>query len=160
MAGTKVSRAVHTFMGKQMIKSTANNTNMGEKALNQQFQASMRDLLAGFQEFINAMEGVTPDILVEVLEPTFGKALEYCPKDTGALVDSGYLEVEAFRGGARCEIGFGKGGKPPYTIYVHELPYNHAAPTRAKFLQAAIDEDYFSILSALPRALAEAAGTR
>lgn len=144
------------FVGKKNFPASDEGS---ASALNQQFQSSMKEIVDNLWDFIQHMEGVSSDILVEALEPTFGKAIEYCPKDTHALVNSAYLETESFRGGARAEMGFGRGGNPSYAIYVHEMPYAHEFPTRSKFLEAAIDEDYFSIISSLPRIVNEYAGT-
>lgn len=143
------------FMGKQNFRSSDEGA---ENALNQQFQSSLKEIVDNLWDFVQHMENVSADMLVEALEPTFGKAIEYCPKDTHELVNSAYLEAESFRGGARAEMGFGKGGNPFYAIYVHEMPYNHAYPTRSKFLEAALDEDYFAIINSLPRIVNEYAG--
>lgn len=143
------------YLGSRRVSSE----NESVSVLNAQFQSSLKDILDNLYDFVDHMEGVGPDILVEALEPTFGKAIEYCPKDTHELVNSAYLESESFRGGARAVIGFGRGGQPSYAIYVHEMPYKHQEPTRSKFLEAALDEDYFSILNSIPRLVREAAGT-
>ena len=155
MASSKSFRP-KVFMGRQNLSSSGTTS---EHALNRQFNASLGDILENLNDFVAHMDNVSADILVEVLEPTFGKAIEYCPKDSHDLVNSAYLESEKFRGGARAMMGFGKGGKPTYAIYVHEMPYQHAAPTRSKFLEAALDEDYFTILKRIPQVVREFAGT-
>jgi hypothetical protein len=130
-----------------------------EQELNRQFQESLDDILTNLRSFIQEVDGITPDVLIEALEPTFGKSLERCPEKTGALRASGYLESRKYYRGAEVEIGYGRGGKPDYAVFVHEMPYQHAEPTRDKFLQSALDEDYFTILTAIPRLIREAAGT-
>lgn len=145
-----------SFMGSRYTRVSQNAS---QQALQAQYKASMNDLLENLAEFIAEVRGMVPGVLVDALEPTLGKAMEYCPQDTGALRDSAYLEEEVSRGNAVVAIGFGKGGQPGYAIYVHELPYKHEAPTRSKFLQAAIDEDYYTILNAVPRLIRERAGT-
>lgn len=99
----------------------------------------------------NQLEDASEDIMLAALEPTFEKARDvYCPHFTGELRASGYLEVASFRGKPRVEMGFGKGGKPDYTVHVHELPEPyHEPPTRWKFLQAAMMEDLDEIYSRL-----------
>lgn len=151
--GTKI----RTFMGKQNLPKNRDAT--PETFLNASFKTGIEEIIEGFNDFVKHLDNVMPDILVEALEPTFGKALEYCPQDTGELRASGYLETESYRGGSAVAIGFGRGGHPNYTIYVHEMPYKHEAPTRSKFLQAALDEGYYSILNSIPRLIREAAGT-
>lgn len=102
----------------------------------------MRGIIRNYRNFIKQVESVLPEVLLEALEPTFQKSIEYCPKDTGRMVKSGYLEITSFRGTPRVEIGYGLGGEPPYTAKQHEnLEYRHKSPTRAKWLQVALEED-------------------
>jgi hypothetical protein len=66
----------------------------------------------------------------------------YAPVLTGALRASGYLEKVGFRGKPRVEIGFGRGGDPDYAAFVHEaVDIPRRAPTRSKYLEAAVMED-------------------
>lgn len=84
---------------------------------------------------------VTPDILFEALEPTFELSQTYVPVDTGKLKESGFLEKQTFTGGARVVMGYGREGFPAYATLVHErVDIPHKAPTRSKFLLAAIEE--------------------
>lgn len=88
------------------------------------------------------VEDATPEILLDVLQPTFAKSQVYCPKLTHKLVNSGYLVITKFRGSPRVEMGYGRGGDPFYAAYVHErVDIPHRPPTRSKFLQAAMQED-------------------
>lgn len=128
-------------------------------ALTTAFRTSMDQILGVYDAFVEHMEDVTPEILKEAMLPTLRKAEVYAPKDTGKLVASSYLEVESRRGQHVVAIGFGKGGQPGYAVYVHEMPYKHDAPTRSKFLQAALDEDYNAFTSRVPQLLKQAAGT-
>lgn len=154
MAGKGVR--MKSFMGSRYTRASQGSS---VASLQTQFRANMAEILDNLAEFIADVEDSAPDILVEALEPTFGKALEYCPVKDGDLRESGYLEAERQRGKAVVAIGFGKGGQPDYAIYVHELPYQHEAPTRSKFLEAALDEDYYSILNSIPALIRERAGT-
>ena len=91
--------------------------------------------------------------MLEAMVPIKRKADYYTPVDTGALLESGYLEINSFRGNPRVEIGFGRGGKPFYTVYVHEiLEYRHAEPTQAKFLERAVYEDLGGLRTRLVQA--------
>lgn len=151
-----MARQFRLHLGRQNIRASENSSSaeLG-RALNSSLQAITSEV-AGF---VAHMKDVTPDILVEALEPTFGKALEYCPVgETGRLRASGYLEVERYRDLPVAVMGFGRGGNPEYTVYVHEIPATHAPPTQAKWLQNALDEDFFSIVSSLPQLVSEAAG--
>lgn len=113
-----------------------------------QMNAVMKLVQTDLEYILNEFEDVTPDITVEALKPTFEKSKVYCPKDTRELVESAYLEVvQRKRGGPIVEMGYGKGGKPRYAPYVHEMTTNkHEAPTRSKFLEAAINEDMFDLI--------------
>lgn len=104
------------------------------------------EIAKNFRWFVDQLEGYLPQDLENAVKPTFELSQYYCPVDTGTLKASGYLVVEGFRGGARVEMGYGKGGSPDYAIYVHEMPFQHAAPTSNKFLERAVDEDYYNIL--------------
>ena len=103
-------------------------------------------LAKDLQWYTEQLEGFLPNDLTEALKPTLELSAYYCPKDTLALVNSRYVATEQYRGGARCEIGYARGGEPHYAIYVHEIPATHDPPTTDKFLQRAIDEDYHNIV--------------
>lgn len=101
----------------------------------------MAGIIRNYRDLIDHVEQGTPAVLLEAMEPTFEKSKDYCPKDTGDLVNSGYMKVSKYRG-PRVEIGYGKGGDPEYAVAVHEnLEWRHKAPTRAKWLQVALEED-------------------
>lgn len=98
----------------------------------------MRNVLSNYRKVVAALEGSTAAILVDALRPTFEKSQDYVPVKYGTLRDSGYLQAR----GMTVEIGYGMGGQPDYAVAVHEnLEARHAAPRRAKFLQAALEED-------------------
>lgn len=104
------------------------------------------EIARDFRDYVRRVEGFLPGDLASALQPTLELSLVYVPKLTGELANSAYLEVENFRGNARVEMGYGKGGDPEYAIYVHEIPYKHAAPTSDKFLEKAINEDWSNIV--------------
>lgn len=126
-------------IGRQVLRK---GVNARTKYNTRSARSAMQDIISSFEDLIQHTEGVTPKILAESLEETFEKSKEYCPKDTKALVNSAYLETVKSRGKTSLEMGYGKGGKPEYTAIVHEnLEFRHEFPTRAKFLQAALQED-------------------
>lgn len=109
-------------------------------------KAQSRALTDALLDIFNQFEDASEDIMLEALQPTFEKAIYYTPVDTGALVNSAYLEKASFRGKPRVEMGFARGGHPHYAVYVHEmLDIPHMPPTRSKFLEAAIKEDLDAI---------------
>lgn len=118
-----------------------------ESSLYQGLKSAFDELGDNFKWYCDQIDTFLPNDLTLALEPTLELSAYYCPKDTEALVNSRYLATESYRGGARCEIGYAKGGEPHYAIYVHEIPATHEPPTCDKFLQRAIDEDYFNILT-------------
>jgi hypothetical protein len=103
----------------------------------------MAGVMKNLDLVLNAIKGITPEVLLETMEPVLLQAQIYCPEKTGALKNSGYLEVEqqGTGGSITAEVGFARGGIPSYAIYVHEdMTKYHVPPTQAKFLQTAIDE--------------------
>lgn len=117
-------------------------------------------LTSNFSGLAVHMGEQSAEILREALEPTFVKSQEYCPKQTGALVNSGYLEVQQSRNGAQAAMGYGRGGSPYYTVYVHEVPRFHPEPTRWKWLQFALQEDADSIKSRILDGVSRASNIR
>lgn len=117
-------------------------------------RASMRGIQRSINDIFKSLENATPEALLEAMQPTFEKALYYTPVDTGDLKSSGYMQTKKQGKNIELEIGFGKGGQPPYAAHVHErTDIPHAAPTRAKFLQSAIEEDAQDIPNRLAAAL-------
>lgn len=131
-----------------------------EQALRQQFNASMQEVLENMQRVIDFTEGALPEIVVDVLKPTFEKSQLLCPVRSGALKDSGYLEARQLSSGrTEAEMGYGRGGDPDYAIYVHEMPIWHNPPTTDKFLQKPVDEDYPTFAPRLAEAVRRAVGS-
>lgn len=105
-------------------------------------RSSMDGIIRNFRDLINSIKAAAPEAMIEALEPTFDKAQLYCPVDTGALVESGLLEAESNADDShpKVVISFGRG--VPYAAFVHErTDIFHKPPTRAKWLQAAVQED-------------------
>jgi len=112
-------------------------------------RGSMAGIVRRYELLIRNLESATPDIVRNALEPVFQKALEYVPKKTGALAASGKLEVTGTPGDVEGTITFGD-AKSWYAALVHEYVWlNHEPPTRAKYLQAALEEELDSFLTSL-----------
>lgn len=118
-------------------------------ALGQELRAAFKSLEGDLKWFTDQLEAFLPEDMMAALQPAYDKSQIYVPVDTGALKESGYLVAEHERGRVNVEIGYGRNGDPEYAVIVHEMPTPHAAPTRDKFLQAAIDEHYNEILQIL-----------
>lgn len=133
---------VKRFKSKIGLQRISSNTRASQADFTRSTRAAMSQIEDNLSRFIDHIKNVSSDILLEAFRPTFEKSQLYTPKDTGALVESGYLDVRQSARGAVLEIGYGKGGQPHYAAFVHErTDIPHAAPTRAKFLQSAIEED-------------------
>jgi hypothetical protein len=105
-------------------------------------KSSFKGILDNMQQFVDWVPQTTSEILYDALIPTFNKSQVYTPVDTGDLKRSGFLEQEATKNGARVVIGYGRAGNPNYAAFVHErVDIPHAAPTRSRFLAAALEED-------------------
>ena len=118
------------------------DTDPTQASYTQDIRAQMDGIEKALSSVIAQVQAAGPQIILEALQPTFDKSQAYCPKDTYALANSGYLEAREVGDKTVVEIGYGKGGNPNYAVYVHErTDLRHKAPTRAKFLQAALEED-------------------
>lgn len=105
-------------------------------------RSAMRDIIKNFEGFTQHINNETINVLLEAMAPAFQLSQKYVPVDTSKLKSSGYLEEVISRSNQHTvEIGYGKNGLPDYAATVHEnLEYHHKAPTRAKFLQSALEE--------------------
>ena len=127
-------------LGRQRVtRTTSKAVAAGIGSATKQMKAIEKE----YGRWVNHVEMFTPQALMEALQPTFDKSQDYVPVKSGRLKASGFLEMFKTAGGdSGVQIGYGRGGQPPYTIIVHErLDLVHAPPTRAKFLQAALEED-------------------
>lgn len=130
---------VNASVGRQRITSL---TPENSAAYVNSIRTAMNNIVANYQMIIDELGLQSVDVLYDALEPTFQLSQKYCPVDTGELKESGFLEKQPSRTSPRVVIGYAKGGKPGYAAFVHELTHlNHKAPTRSKFLLAALEED-------------------
>jgi hypothetical protein len=107
-----------------------------------QMQSQAKKMTDTLLDILDQFKDVSEDLMLEALEPTGEKSQVYCPKDTHELVDSFYLVKAPFRGKPRVEMGYARNSKPPYAVFVHEIPtHQHEYPTRYKFLEQAMKED-------------------
>lgn len=143
-------------IGKLSSKGTKYPWEPGYVAAMKQTTGQLVDIIT---KMLDDLVAISPDIMMVALEPTFEKSQEYCPKDTGALVASGYLEVTDYRSKPRVEMGYARGGNPFYAVIVHEnMELHHEPPTRAKWLQAAMLEDIGEIAYRLANNYSSALG--
>lgn len=127
-------------------KSTRTFKFESQRAYTHLAKSSLQNVLGRFNTFIQNVENTTPQILYDAVKPTYELSQKYCPKDTGDLRASGYIKAT----GQFVEVGYAKAGKPWYAVYVHEKVENyHYPPTRAKWLQVALEEDLPNIKTRL-----------
>lgn len=143
-------------MARRLIRSRIgyarlpSNVDPSQAGYTQAIRAQMKSIEDNLTEVISQVKDAGPDIVLDALQPTFDKSQSYVPVKSGVLKDSGYLGAKEVNGETIAEIGYGKSGQPPYAVFVHErLDLQHAAPTRAKFLQSALEEDMSDIQARL-----------
>lgn len=111
---------------------------------------AVEELTKEVLSIIDQFEDVTPEIMEDVLTPAFELSKVYCPKLTGDLVNSAFLEVVGGKKDPRVVMGYAKGGNPRYAVLQHEnLEFRHEAPTQAKFLERAVNESLDEMATAL-----------
>lgn len=108
---------------------------------------AMADIISQYEALTKRLHAATPEILLNAMTPAFNKSQLYCPVKTRTLLESGKLEVETSEAGrTTASITYGS-SVAWYAALVHELVYlNHKEPTRAKFLQSALEEELDSFI--------------
>lgn len=110
-------------------------------------------------KFLNGIKELTAGALQYALEPTFELSQEYCPVKTGRLKGSGYIKVTSTAFGPRGVVGYAPRNDPPYATWVHEhTSVHHEAPTRAKFLQAALEEKQGDLIERVKKYISDSVG--
>lgn len=141
------------------VLSQIEGTDSSQAQFTEQVRSSMAGIISEFNRWCDWMNDQGAEVLYDALEPTYEKTQERVPVDTGDLKDSGYLEKRTSRGSVQVEIGYGRGGEPPYAVFVHEkTDIKHASPTSAKFLQGPLEEDSDAIQERILQGLKEASG--
>lgn len=107
----------------------------------QQMRQQSKGIVENYRKVVAQIERLSPEIIEDALAPAFRLSQRYVPVKSGRLKASGYLESGEVNGIPVVEIGYAKGGNPPYAVPVHEKQeVRHAPPTRAKFLQEALQQ--------------------
>jgi len=120
---------------------TRKSTGSSPYAMAQQARKDFAQISKNWSNMVLQIKARAPEIMVYALKPTFDLSQKYVPKKTHALQNSGYIEITDVGNRPRVEVGYGKGGVPPYAAIVHEkIEYKHQHPTRSKFLQAAMEQ--------------------
>jgi hypothetical protein len=107
----------------------------------------MKSIEGSYTRLIKTLRADSLEAVRQMLQPVFDRSQELVPVKTGILKASGYIEVRRRHGTVVGEVGYGKGGRPPYAVFVHEnLDVHHAPPTQAKFLEQAANEHAVGML--------------
>lgn len=112
-------------------------------------RASMAGVLKRYEAFVRNFKGATPDVVHNALVPVFDKSQEYVPVRSGELKQSGQLNVTSAGDKVVGEITY---GNPIawYAALVHEYVWlNHEPPTRAKYLQSALEEEIDNFMTSI-----------
>lgn len=136
---------IRASVGRQVLG--ANTPATGARYVSS-IRAQMKKITDNYEKVVEEIGKVSADVLFEALEPTFALSQKYVPKDTGKLKASGFLKIDKVSKFPRVVIGYGKAGDPIYAGIVHErLDLSHTAPTRAKYLLSALEEEESNIQS-------------
>lgn len=130
-------------VGRQRITAlTPGNQTAYIRSIRDQFKR----IVENYEDMIEQVEDQSTELLLDALKPTFELSQKYVPVDTQDLKNSGFLEIDKSSKNPRVIIGYAKGGDPYYAVFVHEMVnLTHEAPTRAKFLLAALEEEEAAI---------------
>lgn len=116
-------------------------TRAGGGNIEAQAGRAMKGIVSNWQEFVDQVEELVPEVLLNAMHIPFEKSQAYCPVKTGEMKASGYLVITRRGQKPQVEIGYGRGNSPSYTALQHEnLEFGHKPPTRAKWLQSALEE--------------------
>ena len=122
------------------------------KVATQDARLQMAEIIKAYEKLIRGFKDISPAACEEALRPVFKRAQYYVPEDTGNLWASGKLTSGTKNGKAYANITFGN-EEAPYAAIVHEFVWlHHESPTRAKYLQAAMEEQLNDLLPRLQTA--------
>lgn len=113
-------------------------------------RSSMAEIIKRYEQLIRSLEAATPTILANAMQPVYNRSQVYVPKKTGALMSSAQLLAGTDeRGRPMVSLVYGN-ADTPYAAIVHELVHlNHVSPTRAKYLQAAMEEELDAFITSV-----------
>lgn len=111
---------------------------------------TMAVINARYTDIIRKLRLASVEAIHEALKPAFEKSQIYVPVRYGTLKESGRIEVSEIGGGRiQGHILYGNASSR-YAAIVHErTDLHHKVPTRAKFLQLAMEEEFDSMLAHL-----------
>lgn len=157
MAKTKISAGLNLRLPGRV--KTGSNAFYRRGAL-KSARASMQDVVQNYAKLVRHLKGITPDALRNALDPVFLKSQIYVPVSTGTLKETGQIRVEGVGDTLEGSITYGD-ARAWYAAIVHEYVWlNHESPTRAKYLQAAMEEELDSFMVSLTVDYATALGMR
>jgi len=115
---------------------------------------SIRSVRKQVSAALRSVKNALPAAAEMAMQPIFDESQRLVPVLTGELKESGFLEVSGELGTVRVSIGYARGGKPDYAVFVHEMvDLKHKAPTQAKFLQQPLEEQIDEIAPRMAAAM-------
>lgn len=109
-------------------------------------RSSMAEITQRYSNIVKRLKQVTPEAIRHALTPAYELSQMYVPVDTGNLRATGLIRVTEEGNTIVGNINYG-GPDAPYAAIVHErMDLRHTPPTRAKYLQSAMEEEYSSFL--------------
>lgn len=140
---------INTSIGLKRIPKTTSST---QAAATRDMRKQLAIATGNLTAVIKHITKITPDALVNALQPIFDESQRLVPKDKLRLMKSGFLSTGTFRGNPAVNLGYGAGGNPDYAIVVHEdMNAAHRSPTQAKFLEQPYKEQLNDIPARVAR---------
>lgn len=128
-----MARRVRLTVGRQRL---GKGVRPSEAGYTRAIRAQMQSIEDNITRAVEGIKDLTPEALEYGVQPIFDESQRQVPVKTHALKDSGFIDTSITSKGARAVVAYGKGGKPGYGVFVHEMvDYYHAPPTKAKFLE-------------------------
>lgn len=121
-----------------------------KKSTMQSARRDMADIIRKYEDLIKSFESMTPTFLFNAMKPVYNRSQVYVPRKTGKLADSADMRfMLSDEGKPMVALTYG-GPDVPYAPIVHEFVWlNHEPPTRAKYLQSALEEELDAFLVSL-----------
>lgn len=153
-------RGVTGYAAPSRVQARAGSKASTEKFFSLKASQGVNRVLSELNRVIGRLRAGSVHAAYDALLPVFKLSQEYVPYYTGALHDSGRIEIGPNKRNPYVTIHYGGGESGVnYAAIVHErVDLHHEAPTRSKYLQAAFEELQGELYMNFALALKEATG--